>query len=229
MMVPYMMYLAFLIFCVAIVSIASVSVDVRKKALLLGCIGPVVAYPVELNGVLNHDWNYANVNSVLRVTGIPIEILFGYFTAVFFLVIIVTYLPRVSTKERRKELLQYFFLVIGVVFLIYAYVYESNYVLVGWSFLGIYGMSVSRDSTIPITVGMCAFLVDWAVEGMLTARVEYYSHGWDPSIALVFMFVSMFISGVLTHESLLVEDMSLDLGQKEPSKPHIAEVVASRD
>jgi len=216
-------YLAFFIFCVAIVAITSVLVDVRRKALLFGCLGLGMAYLIELNGVLNHDWSYANVDSVLRVTGIPIEILFGYFAAAFFLFIIITYLPRVSTQERRREVLQSLFLVIGVVLLIQSYVNHTMSVLVGWSFLGIYGLTVSHDRTIPIAVGMSAFFADWAVEGLLTARMEYYAHGWDPTIGLVFMFAAMFISGLLTQESLMVDATSHDLGLEEPSQPHIVE------
>ncbi len=204
-----MIYQAFFFLCVIAVVSASLMSDRREKALFFGCIGLGVAYLFELNGVLNHEWSYANVHSVLRVTDIPIEILFGYFTATFFIIIIIAYLPRLSSEERRIVLLQYALLVTGIVLLIAAYAYHSVPLVVGWVFMGIFGLSVSRDMSIPLTVGLCAFLADWAVEGMLTNRMEYYSNGWDPTIALIFMFAGMFISGVFTHPLMTFEIVSL--------------------
>ena len=212
------MYLAFFIFCVVSVGITTVSVNIRRKALLIGCLCLGMAYLVEVNGVRNHDWSYAEVNSMMRITDIPVEILFGYFTAAFFLVVMVTYLPRVSTRERRREVMQYLCLGTGVVLLAYAYTYRSISILVGWSFLGMFGLSVARDRTIPFAVGLGAFMSDWAIEGMLTARMEYYSNGWDPTIGLVFMFAGMFISGGFTHVLLPVEGVQADHIQERVSR-----------
>jgi hypothetical protein len=195
-----MIYLLFFVACVVCVGVASFAADVRKRALAFGgvCVG--IAYLAETHGIRNSAWCYSNVSSVLMVTGIPIEILFGYFTAAFFMVIIVAYLPRISTEWRRREVMQWSLLLVGVAVLAYAYAYRSVPILVGWSLLGVYGMSVSRDHSIPLAVGMCALLADWLVESALTANVEYYSNGWNASIGLVFMFAGMFLAGILTHE-----------------------------
>lgn len=222
-----MFYLGFFIFCLVIVAIASVSLEARKKALLFGCLCLGIAYLLELNGVQNHDWSYTNVNSVLQVTGIPIEILFGYFTAGFLMFIMIIYLPRVSTERRRREVMQFLFLGTGVLLLAHAYINRSMSILVGWSLIGIFGLSVARDRTIPLTVGMGAFLADWVVESMLTARVEYYTNGWDPTIGLVFMFAGMFISGVLTHRSLTAVNLPLLLERDGSMSAQRAEAIAS--
>ncbi len=210
-----MIYLIFFILCVALVAGISLTVSVRGRALAFATVCAGVALLAEIYGIRNESWNYASVDSIFTINGVPIEILFGYFTGGFLLVIIVSYLPRISTEVRRKEAIQLVILVTGVVLLAYAYAYQTLPILVGWSLLGIYGLSVTRDTTIPLMVGMGALLADWAVESTLTTGVEYYSNGWNASIGLVFMFAGMFISGVLTHEWLRHEGADLD-GVRDP-------------
>ena len=212
-----MIYQVFFIACVVTVIAFSILYERRERALLVGCIGLVVAYLVEFNGVSNEDWSYADVDSILRVSDIPIEILFGYFTASFMAIILIEYLPRLSTEERRIEVLQYLLLVSGVVMLIIAYTYDSMSVVLGWAFLGIYGLSVSRDKSIPLIVGLMAFLGDWLVENMLIHGTEYYSSGWNSSIALVFMFAGMALAGILTHPSFPIDFLSPQVEEEEPS------------
>ena len=147
-------YLVFFILCVGIVAVGTATLGARKKALLFGCLSLGMAYLVEINGVRNSDWNYANVNSVFRVTDIPIEILFGYFTAAFCMVVLATYLPRISSEQRRRLVFESLFLALGIVLLAVAYAYHTMSILVGWSLLGVYGLSVARDRTVPLAVGM---------------------------------------------------------------------------
>jgi hypothetical protein len=78
---------------------------------------------------------------------------------------------------------------------------------VGWAFLGMFGLSIARDRSVPLAVGIAAFVLDWAVEGLLTAATEYYPKGWDPTVGLVFMFVSMFLAGLLTERYAIVDQL----------------------
>lgn len=212
-----MIYQVFFCACVALVIILSILSDRREKALLFGSVGLGVAYLVELNGVRNEEWSYAEVDSVLRVTDIPIEILFGYFTATFMAIILIAYIPRLFTEERRIELLQYALLVTGIILLLVAYVYQTLIPTVGWAFLGVYGLLVSRDRSIPLIVGLLAFLGDWLVERMLIHGTEYYTYGWNPTIGLAFMFAGMFLSGVLTHPWFKIGFEPVEDGPEDPS------------
>ena len=205
--------------CVAVISL---TFSVRFRALAFASVCAGIAFLAETNGIRNDDWNYASVDSVLTISGIPIEILFGYFTGAMLLFILVNYLPRISTEVKRREVLQMVVLVTGVVLLAYAYAYQTLSILVGWSLLGIYGLSVARDTTVPLVVGMGALLADWAVESVLTAGVEYYSSGWNASIGLVFMFAGMFIAGVLTHEWLRDDGTDRE-GTRDPVEGRVGE------
>jgi len=197
------LYQAFFIVCLIGVVVTSIFFRVRVKALVFGCVGFVFGYLFEVRGVNNGEWDYKDVDSLLMITGIPIEILFGYFTAAFFIIILIDNIPDLATQERRESALQYVFLLAGIVLLIYTYGTSSMSLAVGWAFLGIFGLMVAPDRTIPLGIGLIAFLGDCIVEGALTSNSEYYSGGWDPTIALVFMFISMFIAGVLTDPRLL--------------------------
>ena len=76
---------------------------------------------------------------------------------------------------------------------------------VGWTFLGIFGLLISPDRSVTMTVGLCAFFADWVVEGVLTGGTAYYSGSGDPTIALVFMFAGMFITGLWQNRQVLLE------------------------
>ncbi len=203
-----MSYQAFFAICLIGVVVASVVFSCRVRALIFGCVGFGIGYMFEMIGAAKNEWSYADVDSILLVTGIPIEILFGYFAAAFFIIVLIDNIPDLSTKERRAAVLPYFFLLAGVVLLAYTYVIGGMSPVVGWAFLGIFGLSVSPDKSIPLTVGLCAFVADWVVEGSLTALTEYYTGGWDPTIALVFMFVAMFVVGILLNLQPMVEYIS---------------------
>ncbi len=198
-----MLYQAFFIVCLIAVIIISIFFRVRVKALVFGCVGLGLGYLFEWRGVENGEWDYAAVDSLLKITGIPIEVLFGYFSAAFFIIVLIDNIPDLSTVERRESVLRYLFLLAGLVLLSYTYVTSSMSLAVGWAFLGIFGLMVAPDRTVPLGIGLFAFLGDWVVEGALTTQSEYYSGGWDPTIGLVFMFCSMFIAGVLTDPRVL--------------------------
>lgn len=212
-----MSYQAFFAICLIGVVVASVVFSCRVRALIFGCVGFAVGYTFEMIGIAKDEWNYDGVDSILMVTGIPIEILFGYFTAAFFIIVLMDNIPDLSTKERREVVLQYAFLITGVVLLAYTYILGGMSLVVGWAFLGIFGLSVSSDKSIPLAVGLCAFFADWIVEGSLTARSEYYSGGWSITIAVVFMFISMFVVGILMNQQRIVEFIS---HRTEPRSVH---------
>ncbi|NOQ54622.1 MAG: hypothetical protein GQ558_08470 [Thermoplasmata archaeon] len=198
-----MLYQAFFLVCLIGVIVISIFFRVRVKALVFGCVGLGIGYLFERRGLENGEWDYAAVDSLLKVTGIPIEVLIGYFTAAFLIIILIDNIPDLSTVERRESALRYLFLAAGIGVLLYTYASSSMSLAVGWAFLGIFGLMVSPDKSIPLGVGLVAFLGDWIVEGALTMQSEYYANGWDPTIGLVFMFCSMFVAGVLTDPRLL--------------------------
>ena len=203
-----MSYQLFFAICLIGVVVASIVFSCRVRAITFGCVGFGVGYLFEIIGAAKNEWSYADVDSILLLTGIPIEILFGYFTAAFFIIVLIDNIPDLSTKERREVVLNYGFLVVGILLLAYTYILGGISLAVGWAFMGIFGLSISSDRSIPLGVGLCAFVADWAVEGSLTARTEYYTGGWDPTIALVFMFVAMFVVGLLLHLQPMVEKIS---------------------
>lgn len=198
-----MSYQVFFILCLIGVVLISVFFECRVRALAFGCVGLGAGYLFEIKGTAGNDWGYEGVDSLLFISGIPIEVLFGYFTAVFLLMVVVENLPDLSTRERREAFLRVAFLSVGIVLLSVTYVYGTMSLAVGWAFMGIYGLSISPDRSLPLTVGLLAFISDWIVEGALTASTEYYAQGWDPTIALVFMFAGMFIVGVLTNRQYI--------------------------
>jgi hypothetical protein len=88
---------------------------------------------------------------------------------------------------------------------------------VGWAFLGIFGLMISQDKSITMTVGLCAFFADWVVEGALTSGTEYYQGGWDPTFALVFMFGGLFITGLWQNRQTLLEYLRLSRSEEQGS------------
>jgi hypothetical protein len=198
-----MVYQVFFLICLIGVAIVMMTFQCRFRALLFGSIILVVAYLFELRGIAYGEWDYEDVDSLLLITDIPIEILFGYFTAGFFVVVLVENISDISTVERREVALRIALLLVGIVLLVHTYIYTSMSLAVGWAFLGIFGLMISPDKTITLTVGLCAFFADWVVEGMLTRGTEYYSGSWDPTFALVFMFVGMFITGLWQNRQFI--------------------------
>ena len=199
-----MSYQAFFAICVIGVVVVSLTFTCRVKALTFGGVGFVVGYVFEMIGSAKNEWGYEDVDSILKVTGIPIEILFGYFTAAFFIIVLIDNIPDLTTKDRREVVLNYAFLIAGIVLLAYTYILGGMLLVVGWAFMGIFGLNISEDRSIPLGVGMCAFVADWIVEGALTAGTEYYTGGWDPTIALVFMFIAMFVTGLLLNQDRII-------------------------
>ena len=165
----------------------------------------VASYLFEMRGIASGEWDYEDVDTLLRITGVPIEILFGYFTAGFCIVVLVENIPDISTVERRESFLRFAFLIVGIVLLVHTYIYTSMSLAVGWAFLGIFGLMISQDRSLTLTVGLCAFISDWVVEGMLTGGTEYYSERWDPTFALVFMFAGMLITGLWQNRQVILE------------------------
>ena len=212
-----MFYQVFFITCLIGVVLVSITFDCRFKALLTGCAGFAIGYLAEVNGVTGGEWDYATVDSLFLVSRVPIEILFGYFSALFFAVVLVVHIPDLSTEERRTFILRYATLLVGVGFLTFAYIFDTMSITVGWAFMGVFGLSVAPDRTIPLAVGLSAFMCDWVVEGTLTGHVSYYANGWNPSIARVFMFAGFFVAGVLTSREVIIDDLSLGAWSREAS------------
>jgi uncharacterized membrane protein YoaT (DUF817 family) len=192
-------YQAFFAFCILVVVLVILTFECRYRALAVGLIGLVGGYMLELFGVSTNSWDYGSVDSLLFISDIPIEILFGYFSGAFFLMVLVENLPDVGTREARERVMRVAFLVAGVFFLALTFSSHAVSFTVGWAFLGLFGFSVSKDKSVPMAVGMVAFVLDWLVEGLLTSGTEYYPKGWDATIGLVFMFVAMFLAGVLSN------------------------------
>jgi hypothetical protein len=200
-----MVYQVFFLICLVGVAITILFFECRYRALLFGTIILVAAYLFEVRGIAYGEWSYEDVDSILRITDIPIEILFGYFTAGFFIVVLVENIPDISTAKRREEVLRIAFLLVGTILLVHSYIYSSMSFAVGWAFLGIYGLLISQDRSITLTVGLCAFFADWVVEGVLTGATDYYENSWDPTFALVFMFAGMFITGLWQNRQVLLD------------------------
>jgi len=203
-----MVYQAFFLICLVGVVIVTIVFECRFRALLFGGIILVTSYLFEMRGIASGEWDYDAVDSILLITDIPIEILFGYFTGGFFIVVLVENIPDISTMERREAVLRIAFLVVGTVLLLHTYIYTSMSLAVGWAFIGIFGLMISPDKSLTLTVGLCAFVSDWVVEGMLTGGTEYYSGGWDPTFALVFMFAGMLITGLWQNRQVMLEYLS---------------------
>jgi hypothetical protein len=199
-----MVYLVFFLLCLTGVAIGTALFECRVRALTFGSLVLCVSYLFELRGIAQGDWSYEEVDSLLRITEVPIEILFGYFTAGFLLVLLVENLPDVSTVERRERFMGGLFLLLGIVILVHSYAFSSMSLAVGWAFLGIFGLLISQDRSVTLTVGICAFFADWAVEGVLTGGTQYYENHWDPTFALVFMFAGMFITGLWQNRQAIV-------------------------
>ncbi len=193
----------FFVICLIAVAVSCLVFQCRVRALTFGAVGLLVGFTFEAIGVFKDEWGYETVDSLLKVTGIPIEVLFGSFTAAFFLVIHIDNIPDISTERRRELIVTHIYLIVGIVLLAYTYTTSSMSLAVGWAFLGLYGLSISPDRSVPLTVGIIAFCADWVVEDVLTAGTQYYSQGWDPTIALVFMFVAMFVTGLLMNQETI--------------------------
>jgi hypothetical protein len=157
----------------------------------------------EFRGLDDGGWNYSSVSSILKVSGIPVEILIGYFTGALLIVILIFTLYDLSNEKIRIGILKYFLLVIGIIFLIYTLINNSISMVVPWAFLGTFGIIISQRKSIPIFIGLLAFFADWLVEGGLTNDSEYYAKNWDPLIGIVFMFVCMFIGGIITSRKCM--------------------------
>jgi hypothetical protein len=212
-------YQVFFALCIIVVLIAVVLFECRYRALAVAVVGLVGGYMLELFGVTTDAWSYEGVDSLLVITEIPIEILTGYFTGAFFLMVLVENLPDLGTRESREKLMRYAFLFAGVIFLVLTFTIHPMSFTVGWAFLGMFGLSIAEDRSVPMTAGISAFVLDWAVEGLLTSGTEYYSNGWDASIALVFMFVAMFLAGVLTNRERIVGFIAGRRGYRGATKP----------
>ena len=193
----------FFVICLIAVAVSCLVFQCRVRALTFGTVGLLAGFTIETIGVFKDEWGYETVDSLLKVTGIPIEVLFGYFTAAFFIVVLIDNIPDISTERRRELIVTHIYLMVGIVLLAYTYTTSSMSLAVGWAFLGLYGLSISPDRSVPLTVGIIAFFADWVVEGVLTAGTQYYSQGWDPTIALVFMFVAMFVTGLLMNQETI--------------------------
>jgi hypothetical protein len=215
--VAMMVYQAFFVICLVGVTVTTIFFECRFRALLFGGIILVASHLFEMRGISNGEWSYEDVNSLLLITGIPIEILFGYFTAGFFIVVLLENIPDISTVERRESVLRIAFLLVGIVLLVHTYIYTSMSLAVGWAFLGIFGLMISQDKSITMTVGLCAFFADWVVEGALTSGTEYYQGGWDPTFALVFMFGGLFITGLWQNRQTLLEYLRLSRSEEQGS------------
>jgi hypothetical protein len=202
--VSMMVFQAFFLICLVGIGITLIFFECRWRALMFGSVILGVSYLFEMRGIVSGDWSYEDVDSFLVITDVPIEILTGYFTAGFFLLVLVENIPDISTVERRESFLCIAMLAIGTALLIHSYIFTSMSLAVGWAFLGIFGLMISTDRSITLTVGICAFVADWLVEGMLTGGTNYYSGSWDPTFALVFMFAGMFITGIWqNHKGIL--------------------------
>lgn len=200
-----MVYQAFFLLCLFGVAVSSLFFECRWRALVFASIIGVASYLFEMRGIANGEWNYENVDSLFRITGIPIEILMGYFTACFFVVVLIENIPDILTQQKRETVLTIALLLVGIALLVHSYIYTSMSLAVGWAFLGIFGLMISQDRSITLSVGICGFFADWAVEGTLTRGTEYYSGSWDPTFALVFMFAGMLITGLWQNRSVLFE------------------------
>jgi hypothetical protein len=212
-----MVFQVFFLICVVGVALTTLFFECRWRALLFGTVILVASYLFEMRGIANGEWSYEEVDSIMRITDVPIEILFGYFTAGFFVVVLVENIPDISTQERRESLLTIALLLIGIVILVHSYIYSTMSLTVGWAFMGIFGLMISGDRSITLGVGICAFFADWVVEGLLTGSTDYYNGRWDPTFALVFMFAGMFITGLWQNRQVMFDALSSRRSDNEGS------------
>jgi len=193
-----MIYQGFLLLC--IVSIVLVLIFSKRKIepFVLGVIGLLVGYISEVNGVMTGKWNYDNVDTLWSISGVPIEILMGYFTGMFLMGFLIFWIYNISDEHDRMKLVTFTFPMIGIFLVIYFIIHRDLDITLVFAFLGIGGLAMSKRKSIPLILGLLAFVGDVIVEGILTYHTEYYPGGWQPGIALAFMFTAMFIGGILT-------------------------------
>lgn len=196
-------YQIFLILCVVTISVVFLFTKRRVEAIIIGVLGIVFGFMLEIYGISGGGWNYDAINSVFVIFNVPIEILMGYFTGSFLVTSVIFGIYNISDEPERHKLLTYALPTIGLIMLFIS-IPHSNFVplMVPLSFLAFWGLLLSKKDDVVILVGLLTFFADFIVEWLLTSTQEYYTNGWEFGIALTFMFAAIFVTGVLTSGKL---------------------------
>lgn len=169
----------------------------RKTLLLLFTFGIIAGFLVEYWGVSNGNWEYHETD-MFYITGIPIEVIFTYGTALMFSGVMVLFLFRKYDESQRYEFVINLLPIIAVATLLLA-VFHAFPLGIPLTFLAMWGLAISDRPSVPITIGVLAFTFDVIVEGILTLTTNYYA--WDFGVPISFMLMGVFFGGLLTRRT----------------------------
>jgi uncharacterized membrane protein YoaT (DUF817 family) len=175
------------------------SKKVKKESIILGIIGFVAGYAVEVWGVTTGAWEYSNdETNLFMVSDIPFEVLFMYGVGLFLMSIFIHCVIRYYPRDDKLDILMRILPVTGVFFFGISLIRHEIAWGVGLSFLALWGLMISERPHIPLLVGLVAFFADFFIEGTLTYFTSYSV--WTIGVSTAFMLIGITIAGVLTRK-----------------------------
>jgi len=173
-----------------------------KNLTMLFIIGIIAGFLVEYWGVANHRWQYHETD-LFFVLEIPIEILLAYGTGLLLAGVMVIALFKQYDESQRFTFMVRLLPILGVITLIFG-VLHAFPLGISLTFLALYGLAISERPSIPISIGVLAFIGDVVLEGILTLTTNYYA--WDFGVPFAFMLVGVFFGGLLTRRKCGIGD-----------------------